>query len=164
MNDQEINASNQYLKKIEKGNLVSIGRAASMGWILFVKDSEEYALDLQTSFRFTLDEKVVFASADMFQPSERIKAAGNYHIDTFEWDVQGNNRYDEKVKRFMGQYSQGLFVQEVFMNQAGDLSIQLSEKVKIEVFIDASEEECWRFFKRHSDKHLVMSAEGILDE
>lgn len=56
MNAEEINIANQYLKKVEGGNLESVGRAFSMGWILFVKDSEEYALHLQTSFRITLEK------------------------------------------------------------------------------------------------------------
>lgn len=47
MNSKEINVSNQYFKEIEQGNLVSMGRASSLGWILFVKDDEEYALHLQ---------------------------------------------------------------------------------------------------------------------
>lgn len=103
MKSKEISDSNQYLKKIEGGNLVSVGRAASMAWFLFVKDNEE------------------------FQPSKAIQ------------------------------------VDDVFMNQLGDLTIQLSENVKIEVFINMSEEECWRFFQRHTGYHLVVGVEGILE-
>ena len=51
----------------------------------------------------------------------------------------------------------------VSVNQTGDLSIQLSEKIRMEAFIDMSEEESWRFFKRHSDRHLVIGAEGIIE-
>lgn len=155
--------SNQYLKKIEGGNLVSVGRAASLAWFLFVKDNDEYALHLQTSFRVTSDEKIVFAGADIFQPSKMIQSSGEIDLETFEWDVQGNNRYDENVKLFIEEYSYNLKVNEVLMNQWGDLSIQLSENIKIEVFINMSEEECWRFFKRHSGYHLVIGAEGILN-
>ena len=163
MKSKEISDSNQYLKKIEGGNLVSVGRAASMAWFLFVKDNEEYALHLLTSFRVTVDEKIVFAGADIFQPSKAIQVDEEIDLYTFEWDVQGNNRFDENVKLFIEKYSQNLKVNEVFMNQLGDLAIQLSEKVKIEVFINMSEEECWRFFQRHTGYHLIVGAEGILE-
>lgn len=159
MNSKEIHDANQYLKNIEGGNLVSIGRAASMGWFLFDKDNDEYALHLQTSFRVTLDEKILFAGADIFQPSEMIAVSEKFDLETFEWDVQGNNLYDENVKLFMEKYSQNLTVNDVFMNQLGDLSIQLSERVKIDVFVNMSREECWRFFKRHSDNHLVIGGD-----
>lgn len=49
------------------------------------------------------------------------------YLDTFEWDVQGNNRYDENVKLFIEEYSHNLKVNEVLINQWGDLSIQLRE-------------------------------------
>lgn len=163
MNSKEINVSNQYLREIEQGNLVSMGRASSLGWILFVKNGEEYALHLQTGFRIVLDEKIIIASSDIFQPSDRIKSNDGFDYETFEWDIQGNNRYDERVKQFFEKYSRNLKVNAVSVNQVGDLLIQLSGKIRIEVFIDMSEEECWRFFKRHSGHHLVIGAEGIIE-
>ena len=78
--------------------------------------------------------------------------------------MQGNNRYDERVNLFDERYSNKLIVYDVFANQFGDLSIQLSEKIKIEVFITMSKEECWRFFKRNSDRHLIITGEGVVDE
>ena len=163
MNSKEINVSNQYLREIEQGNLVSMGRASSLGWILFVKNDEEYALHLQTGFRIVSDEKIIIASSDIFQPSDRIKSNDEFDYETFEWDIQGNNRYDERVKKFFEKYSHNLKVNAVSVNQVGDLSIQLSGKIRIEVFIDMSEEECWRFFKRLSGRHLVIGAEGIIE-
>lgn len=163
MNSKELQDANQYLNQIEDGNLVSIGRAASMGWFLFVKDNEEYALHVQTSFRVTLDEKILYAGADMFQPSERITVNGEIDLETFEWDIQGNNLYDEKVKLFMEKYAQNLRVNHISINPLGDLSIQLSQKLQIDVFVDSSTEECWRFLKRHSsEQHLVVGGvDGI---
>ena len=163
MNSREINASNQYLREIEQGNLVSMGRASSLGWIVFVKDDEEYALHLQKAFRIIVEEKIFLASSDMFQPSDRIQSDDKFDFETFEWDIQGNNRYDERVKQFMEKYDHNLRVNSVSVNQTGDLSIQLSEKIRMEAFIDMSEEESWRFFKRHSDRHLVIGAEGIIE-
>lgn len=117
MNSKEINVSNQYFKEIEQGNLVSMGRASSLGWILFVKDDEEYALHLQTAFRITVDEKIFLASSEMFQPSDRVRTDDKFDFETFEWDIQGNNRYDERVKQFMEKYDHNLRVNNTSVNQ-----------------------------------------------
>ena len=71
---------------------------------------------------------------------------------------------DENVSLFEKKYSDKLVVQDVFVNQLGDLLIQLDENVKIEVFITMSKEECWRFFRRNSDRHLIITGEGSVDE
>ena len=117
MNSKEINVSNQYFKEIEQGNLVSMGRASSLGWILFVKDDEEYALHLQTAFRIKVDEKIFLASSEMFQPSDRVRTDDIFDFETFEWDIQGNNRYDERVKQFMEKYDHNLRVNNTSVNQ-----------------------------------------------
>ena len=33
----------------------------------------------------------------------------------------------------------------------------------IEVFINMSKDECWRFFRRHSENHLIIGGDGIID-
>lgn len=157
----EVNKSISYLKEVKRGKLVSVGRASSLAWFLFVKDNDEYALHLQTGFRVVANENILFASADIFQPSEELESREKFDLEAFEWDIQGNNRYDEKVNLFVDMYPDGLTVNDISINQFGDLSIWLSENIKIEVFVNMSKEECWRFFKRHSDKHLVITGAGI---
>jgi len=161
MNYSEINSAKRYLDELKGCNLVSAGRASSLAWFLFVKEDDEYALHLQTGFRVVVDDSIYFTSSDIFQPSEIVENAECFNFENFDWDVQGNNRYDEKVKLFSEKYSFNLCVSEVSLNQFGDLLIQLSGAVKIEVFVNASRGECWRFFKRNSDSHLVITGEGL---
>ena len=156
MNHNEINRSIQYLNNLKGANLVSVGRASSLAWFLFVKENSEYALHLQTGFRVVDDKKIIFASADIFQPSEAIESSHDFSWENFEWDIQGNNKYDERVDLFSEIYSYKLTVKDVFINQFGDLSIHLNNNIKIEVFVNMSDEESWRFFERRSDKHLVI--------
>lgn len=164
MTEREIEISNQYLNKIKGGNLVSAGRAASLSWFLFVKGNEEYALHLQTAFRVVDEEGILFAGTDIFQPSEELKSNEKFDFETFEWDVQGNNRYDVNVKSFLERYGHDLVVEDILLNEYGDLTVQLNSRIKIEIFVNMSEDECWRFFKRHSDNHLVITGKGIEEE
>lgn len=162
--DSNIVDALQYLNELKGANLVSVGRASALAWFLFAKDNVEYALHLQTGFRVVANGDIIFASADIFLPSYALESSKEFEYETFDWDMQGNNRYDERVNLFNERYSNKLIVHDVFANQFGDLSIQLSEKVKIEVFITMSKEECWRFFKRNSDSHLIITGEGVVDE
>ena len=164
MEHTEINKSIECLKKVNGGNLVGVGRASSLAWFLFVVGEDEYALHLQTGFRVVINGSIFVASADIFQPSESLELSDTFDFKAFDWDIQGNNRYDEKISLFREKYSSNLLVNDISINELGDLLIQLSENVKIEVFVNMSKEECWRFFKRHSDSHLVITGEGIEPE
>jgi hypothetical protein len=161
MNKNEIETSTQYLNILTGSNLVSVGRASSLAWFLFVKDDDEFALHLQTGFRVIIDDDIYFTGADIFQPSDALENSDDFDYQEFYWDEQGNNRYDEKVSSFKDRYALRLQVTDTAVNQFGDLSITLTESVRLEVYITQSKEECWRFFKRHTDDHLVMTGSGL---
>jgi hypothetical protein len=161
MNQNEIETSTQYLNILIGSNLVSVGRASSLAWFLFGKDDEEFALHLQTGFRMIIDDGIFFTGADIFQPSGALENSYDFDYQEFQWDEQGNNRYDEKVSLFRDRYALRLQVTDASLNQFGDLFIALTESVKLEVYITQSKEECWRFFKRHTDDHLVMTGSGL---
>jgi hypothetical protein len=161
MNSEEVNESNVRLRILEGGNLVAVGRASSLAWFVFAKGDSEYALHLQTGFRVIVEEKIFLASKDMFKPTDALLAEKGFDYAQFDWDVQGGNRYDERVATLEERFGTGLVVTETAVGKLGDLAIQLTEDVRIEACMTSSQDECWRFFKRHSDDHLVVMGYGI---
>lgn len=138
----------------------TIGRAASMACMGFRTGDSEYALHLQTAFRICEKDRILIAGCDMFEPTEALKNSPSFDWDTFQWDVQGFNRYDEWVKQFKKEYQQ-LTVQKVLVSPTGDLTIAFDRSIVLEVFPNSATEECWRFFERNSDAHLVVTGRGI---
>ena len=90
--------------EILKGTrLNAIGRAAAMCWISLgnlieiesrsgLRTVGQYALDVDCPWRIRCNSKILLASTDMFEP-----ASTHQHDETFEWDIQGNNLFDERV-------------------------------------------------------------------
>ena len=64
---------------------------------------------------------------------------------------------------FIDKYLNKLVVIGVFVSQYGDLTIKMNNGIEIEVFINMSKDECWRFFRRHSENHLIIGGDGIID-
>ena len=54
----------------------------------------EYALHIQCSWRIVKGNKIVVASRDFYSPRTGLDDENEY----FEWDVQGNNRFDERIE------------------------------------------------------------------
>ena len=139
MKENEIERISQRIKELEGAHLVSVGRASSLAWFLFAKNKTEYALHLQTGFRVVTDENIIFASADVFQPSEFLENSEEFDYDTFEWDIQGNSRYDERVDSFIDKYLNKLVVIGAFVNQYGDLTIEMNNGILIYSYLWAKE-------------------------
>ena len=114
------------------------------------------ASDLTAIENIRAGNKVISTNADTFETEE-------FGYDTFDWDIQGNSRYDERVDSFIDKYLNKLVVIGAFVSQYGDLTIKMNNGIEIEVFISMSKDECWRFFRRHSDNHLIIGGEGIID-
>ena len=99
----------------------------------------------------------------MFRPNSQMNN-GNYNDNDFEWDVEGNNKFDES-KNFLCDTD--LLVEDIIINETGDLKIVLSNDFCIEVYIDTNEdEECWRFFEvGNSEKpHIVITGQGYCEQ
>lgn len=94
-------------------NVRKIGRAAAMCWIHFGRPVEiesrgrkrivgEFALDLDCPWRIRNSSGgIELGSADMFVP-----ASGHALDEDFDWDIQGNNLFDEKAKLLFPEGSQ----------------------------------------------------------
>ena len=150
-------------------SVCKIGRAAAMCWIHFGRPVEielrgrkrilgEFALDLDCPWRIRNSSGgIELGSADMFVPTSR-------HVldEDFNWDVQGNNLFDEKAKLLFPEGSQ-ITVTAVGLSGNCDLTITFSNGLCLESFVNASsQEECWRLFMpclEHGD--LVVTGVGI---
>lgn len=150
------------LDKVKGARVVKIGRACDVIWISF-KDCEnvEYALHIQSFFRFCDCERILITGMDKFQPIESLA-----ELDDFNWDVQGNNQFDQWCNHFNRNELENTFVESVQMSSYGDLSIQLSNVVTLSVYVDTtSEDESWRIFiPKSKTKHYVVTGKGMGEE
>ena len=150
-------------------SVCKIGRAAAMCWIHFGRAVEiesrgrkrivgEFALDLDCPWRIRNSSGgIELGSADIFAP-----ASGHVLDVDFNWDVQGNNLFDEKAKLLFPEGSQ-IMVTFAELSSSYDLTITFSNGLCLESFVNASsQEECWRLFMpglEHGD--LVVTGVGI---
>lgn len=164
--------------KTELGKLIGLklqyaGRASNLFWLGFGemvlvkrrKGTEllaEYSLHIQCAWRITKENKILVASRDFYYP----RSDSDEEIDSFDWDVQGNNRFDEKIKNLMEDVKGKLIVEGIDSDDIGGLKVYLSEKYVLEAFPDESDDdedsEFWRFFNMKDDSpHFVVEGNGI---
>lgn len=157
-------------------NLRYAGRASNLFWLGFgemisvtrrgkTEELAEYALDIQCSWRITKDNKILVGSRDFYSPRTGLDDENEY----FEWDVQGNNRFDERIEFFVEGINEHTIVERVDSDEVGGLKIFLSQGYLVEGFPDTSEDdeysEFWRLFNRKEDSpHFVVTGKGIENE
>jgi len=157
-------------------NLQYAGRASNLFWLGFgelisvtrrgkTEELAEYALDIQCSWRIIKDNKILVGSRDFYSP----RTGWNQENDDFDWDVQGNNRFDERIESFIENTKEHVAVERVEPDEVGGLKIFLSQGYLLEVFPDTSEDdeysEFWRFFnRRENSPHFVVTGNGIKNE
>jgi hypothetical protein len=162
---------NSQIGKLVGLKLQYAGRASSLFWLGFgdiiqinrrgkIQETAEYALHIQCSWRITLNNKIVVASRDFYSPC----SGWDENDEDFDWDKQGNNRFDEKIKIFMKENGQ-LKVEHIESDDVGGFKIFLSNDYKLEAFPDSSEDdehsEHWRFFNRKDNSlHFVVTGKG----
>jgi hypothetical protein len=160
----------------QAGKLVGLklqyaGRASNLFWMGFgdiveiirrgrTEETAEYALHIQCSWRITLGNKIVVASRDFYSPNSQLVEKN----EDFEWDVQGNNRFDELIQTFIKDNSE-LIVLQIDSDEIGGLNVLLSGGYKLEVFPDSSEDdeysEHWRLFNRKEESaHFIVTCNG----
>ena len=163
--------------KSQAGKLVGLklqyaGRASNLFWLGFwdivqivrrgrTEETAEYALHIQCSWRITLGNKIVVASRDFYTPNSQ----WDERNEDFDWDIQGNNRFDERIKHFTNDNRQ-IEVLQIDSDEVGGFYVTLSGGYKLEVFPDSSEEdeqsEHWRLFNRkENNHHFIVTGNGI---
>lgn len=162
MNQQELTYVQNTMRVIEGATNITFGRAGAMAWLGVQKDGLEYALHLQTAFRVKLGDEIVLGNLDIFEPTQSLLDSPSFDWDTYQWDAQGLNRYDEWGKKFKKEYGDSATVSSALINSWGDITLIFSNEITMDVMISGTVGECWRFFQRHSnDNHLVVTARGI---
>jgi len=122
-----------------------------------------YILHIDTPFRLVCGCDIILANGDMFQPSYTKENEVDFNWSSFNWDVNGNNRFDEIVKNYFGDDPGEFTVKKIMVNKFGDLKIEFEKGFILETFTNVSgSEECWRFFEIGSDKHdTVITGQGL---
>jgi len=149
--------------------VTKIGRASNLCWMMFGEtfiekdifgkevEKGEFSLHLQCPWRIrdTINSVIKLASGDMYEPNSNMEWSEN-----FEWDIQGNNLFDEKVKNLFPK-DIPVYVKSAAVLENGDLTILFSNMFVLECFINISTaQECWRFFKCGDKEHLVVCGNG----
>lgn len=148
------------IKKLSGTKLNSITRAADMCCLHFdVKDENDdqtYNLHFQCPWRLVKYSKnrILLTSYDIYVPNTSTE-----WDDDFEWDVLGNNLFDEITEGI--NESTDVYIEEVTLSIVNDLKLVLSNGYTFECFINKSNSyrECWRFFKGN-EKHWVVYGNG----
>ena len=121
----------------------------------------EFGIHLQCSWRLTKNNVIVVGSDDLFeQPNETAE-----YDENFNWDVQGGNLRDVKLKTFLnsGKY----IVQSVKADDFGGFELAFNDNVKLTVFpaLSSKSEYCeyWRLLdnRDESKSHFVIGAFGV---
>lgn len=167
----DTNNSSRYIDLLLNKYLVKIGRSANMAWLCFACNNEEetgiakeFSLHVQCPCRMVdlPNREVLFASLDMYLPN-----SGTQESENFDWDVQGANRYDAEVKKWL-TVNESVYVKKLYFNVLGDLMLFLSNGHIFEVLVtsslDGEYDECWRFFERHTDRdHFVVNGRKTIN-
>lgn len=151
--------------------ICNIGRCSNMLWLgigekIKIKDingkdiiKSTIALHVQSMWRIVNKEKnsILLASSDFYSPNSMIN-----EYDNFEWDIQGNNLFDEKVKAWINK-DDVIYINDYKLNKWGDLILNFSNNDFLEIYVDSSDDtESWRVFKCNSnEEHLVVTGLGI---
>jgi hypothetical protein len=113
------------LGKIKGLKLQYAGRSSNIFWLGFgelvqiikrgkTEETAEYALHLQCSWRITLENKIVVASRDFYFPNSEWDDLN----EDFDWDIQGTNRFDERIKSFLND-NELLMVERIAADDVG---------------------------------------------
>ena len=164
------------LESLVGSKINDMGRASNLFWLELGErlsvvrrgrtiELSEYALNIQCSWQITKGNKIVVASRDFYYPS----SDWNEVKEDFDWDVQGNNKFDEKLKYLMQSITEPLIVEKIDSDEIGGLKVFLSKDFTLNVFPDSSEDgeysEFWRFFTRGKGSfHFVATGNGIEKE
>ena len=140
MKQEDKNYILEQMKLLIGTSLLKIGRLAATGNLSFSSlDEKEYWLRIQTAFRIRTQDKIRIASLDMFEPTQLLKDNPSFNWDTFDWDVQGSNLYDELSEQLKEHYEKPISVQNIALSDFGDLTMdavqtkRMIEDTKIEI-------------------------------
>ena len=125
-----------------------------------------FALEISSYYRMVCGNEILLAKSDLYQPAfsvqERWTLEGIEEIPkNFDCEALGNNRLDDRIKQLFSD-CKGLQVSAISINQLGDLKLRLNNGFILTALCDVSGgEECWRFFRRDTKQHCVVTGTGF---
>ncbi len=153
----------EFLKKrmqILNGSICKkIGRSCNLIWFHFLVDDELFFINVQSALRFTKHGNILCANLDIYEPKAELLNNPSFSYKTFNWDVQGENYFDEWVKT-EGQQLINAAIKQIYVSEFGDLRISFDNDIQLELF-NNSLTECWRCFEDDSDNHTVVQGNEI---
>jgi hypothetical protein len=166
-----------YFTQIVGLPLRDLGRASDLLWISLGKDiqllnkrskrteiSGEYSLNVQCSWRLVSNAEIILGSKDFYIPNSTIKDIG----EEFDWDIKGNNRFDEQVNILSAKIKSKIFISSIIVDDLGGIKIIFTDNYYFEIFPDESlkeDNEFWRIFiPGNVNSHLVVTGNGIEED
>lgn len=143
------------IQNLKNCTCTNMGRSCNLIWIEFKNDNKCYVLDIQSAFRFVRDKNILCSNLEIYSPKRQDLKNISFDYENFNWDVKGENYFDEWVATD-GSVLINTVVNEVCVSCYGDLKIKFNNDIVLEIF-NNSLSECWRFFERNSQKHLVVN-------
>ncbi len=143
------------LRSLVGTKLSNNGHAASMVWLRFENgEGKAFALHFQCPCRFEKCNRIIVANGDMYCPTSSY--AGDY--SDFEYDVYGDNLYDEKVIALENIY----YVSEYRIGRYNEIKIIFTEGLEFNSFsYNSTSEEQWRFFEVFDASEEGSNAENL---
>ena len=124
----------------------------------------KYALHSECGMRVTCGKEILFAKSDIFIPSSELRNKEGFKRNDFDWDVLGNNYFDEMLVEYITKEPFEFTVKKIEVNKFGDLKIIFMNNFAFEYFLDRTDEN-WRFFEHSNlDSHLVIAGNEIEPE
>ena len=124
----------------------------------------EFALHLQSPWRFTSDTEILAGSLDLYEP---INENAEYD-EHFDWERPNGNLRDFKLQELIK--TQQLTVISVVADSFGGFDILFTDDIKLSIFPAYSKvdqySEHWRLLNNKvTDKtHFVVSGSGVLKD
>ena len=128
-----------------------------------------YALHVQCAWHLGQAGHILVASRDLYyEPSDEHEKMSHSEREPYAWPEMNTSLLDERLFHFFQQCEKmPIFVQSLYADDFGSLTIALSEDHTLAVFPDDSlGEEYWRFFGvgKTDSPHFVVTGQGIEGE
>ena len=129
-----------------------------------IKDDEgrtyaEYALHIQTSWRFVKDDVILLASRDIYLPQDEALDNGDYDFDeqSTQKEITATSSIFDVAMHDFEKHFENATVKSFDISPLGDLRINFTNGVYFETFTPSARKcEEWRFLPPGEEDHFVI--------
>ena len=129
-----------------------------------IKDDEgytyaEYALHIQTSWRFVKDDVILLASRDIYLPQDEALDNGDYDFDeqSTQKEITATSSIFDVAMHNFEKHFENATVKSFDISPLGDLRINFTNGVYFETFTPSARKcEEWRFLPPGKEDHFVV--------